>query len=31
MDAAKIMWLLYEHPEVQFEGLALRFMDLFFP
>ncbi len=28
MDAAKIMWLLYEHPEVQFEGLALRFMDI---
>lgn len=28
MDAAKIMWLLYEHPEVTFEGLALRFMDI---
>ena len=28
MDAAKIMWLLYEHPEVKFEGLALRFMDI---
>jgi acetaldehyde dehydrogenase/alcohol dehydrogenase len=28
MDAAKIMWLLYEHPEVQFDGLALRFMDI---
>ena len=28
MDAAKIMWLLYEHPEVEFEGLALRFMDI---
>ena len=28
MDAAKIMWLLYEHPEVSFEGLALRFMDI---
>ncbi len=28
MDAAKIIWLLYEHPEVQFEGLALRFMDI---
>ncbi|MFA6775254.1 MAG: bifunctional acetaldehyde-CoA/alcohol dehydrogenase [Sphaerochaetaceae bacterium] len=28
MDAAKILWLLYEHPEVSFEGLALRFMDI---
>lgn len=28
MDAAKIMWLLYEHPEVSFEGLAMRFMDI---
>lgn len=28
MDAAKIMWLLYEHPDVKFEGLALRFMDI---
>ena len=28
MDAAKIIWLLYEHPEVKFEGLALRFMDI---
>ena len=28
MDAAKIIWLLYEHPEVSFEGLALRFMDI---
>jgi len=28
MDAAKIMWLLYEHPEVKFEGLAMRFMDI---
>ncbi len=28
MDAAKIMWLLYEHPEVHFEGLAMRFMDI---
>jgi acetaldehyde dehydrogenase/alcohol dehydrogenase len=28
MDAAKIMWLLYEHPEVTFEDLALRFMDI---
>lgn len=28
MDAAKIMWVLYEHPEVDFLDLALRFMDI---
>lgn len=28
MDAAKIMWVLYEHPETKFEDLALRFMDI---
>ena len=28
MDAAKIMWVLYEHPSVRFEELALRFMDI---
>jgi acetaldehyde dehydrogenase/alcohol dehydrogenase len=28
MDAAKIMWLMYEHPETDFEGLATRFMDI---
>lgn len=28
MDAAKIMWLMYEYPEVKFEDLALRFMDI---
>ncbi len=28
MDCAKIMWLLYEHPDVKFEDLALRFMDI---
>lgn len=28
MDAAKIMWVLYEHPEVHFADLALRFMDI---
>ncbi|MDD3119049.1 MAG: bifunctional acetaldehyde-CoA/alcohol dehydrogenase, partial [Victivallales bacterium] len=28
MDAAKIMWLLYEHPEVKFEDVAMRFMDI---
>jgi len=26
MDAAKIMWLLYEHPEIEFESLAMRFL-----
>ncbi len=28
MDAAKIMWVMYEHPEVEFEDLAMRFMDI---
>ena len=28
MDAAKIMWTLYEHPDVAFEDLAMRFMDI---
>jgi acetaldehyde dehydrogenase/alcohol dehydrogenase len=28
MDAAKIMWTMYEHPEVRFEDLAMRFMDI---
>ena len=28
MDAAKIMWLLYEHPEADFADLAMRFMDI---
>ncbi len=28
MDAAKIMWVLYEHPEAKFEDLAMRFMDI---
>jgi len=28
MDAAKIMWLMYENPDSEFEGLALRFMDI---
>jgi len=28
MDAAKIMWLLYEHPEVDFFDMAMRFMDI---
>lgn len=28
MDAAKIMWVMYEHPNVDFADLALRFMDI---
>ncbi|MFJ5359785.1 bifunctional acetaldehyde-CoA/alcohol dehydrogenase [Pectobacterium sp. CHL-2024] len=28
MDAAKIMWVMYEHPTTHFEELALRFMDI---
>ena len=28
MDAAKLMWVMYEHPDVSFEELALRFMDI---
>jgi alcohol dehydrogenase, iron-dependent len=28
MDAAKIMWVLYEHPEVDFLDMAMRFMDI---
>ncbi|MDI2091499.1 bifunctional acetaldehyde-CoA/alcohol dehydrogenase [Commensalibacter oyaizuii] len=28
MDAAKLMWVLYEHPETNFEDLSLRFMDI---
>jgi acetaldehyde dehydrogenase/alcohol dehydrogenase len=28
MDAAKIAWVLYEHPDVDFHSLALRFMDI---
>jgi len=28
MDAAKIMWLRYEQPEMQFEDMAMRFMDI---
>jgi len=28
MDAAKIMWVMYEHPQVRFEDLAMRFMDI---
>lgn len=28
MDAAKIMWVLYEHPEADFEDMAADFMDI---
>ncbi|MDD5946369.1 MAG: bifunctional acetaldehyde-CoA/alcohol dehydrogenase [Oscillospiraceae bacterium] len=28
MDAAKIMWVLYEHPDVDFMDMAMRFMDI---
>ena len=28
MDAAKIMWVMYEHPEVDFLDMAMRFMDI---
>ena len=28
MDAAKIMWVLYEHPEVSFQDMAMRFQDI---
>ncbi|WP_419040407.1 iron-containing alcohol dehydrogenase, partial [Parolsenella catena] len=28
MDAGKIMWVLYEHPEANFEDMAMDFMDI---
>ena len=28
MDAAKIMWVMYEHPEVDFLDMAMRFVDI---
>lgn len=28
MDAAKIIWLMYEQPQLKFEDLAMRFMDI---
>ena len=28
MDAAKIMWVMYEHPECDFMDMAMRFMDI---
>ena len=28
MDAGKIMWVLYEHPEADFMDMAMRFIDI---
>jgi acetaldehyde dehydrogenase/alcohol dehydrogenase len=28
MDAAKIVWLMYEHPETDFDRLSMRFLDI---
>ena len=28
MDAGKIMWMMYEHPEAKFEDMAMDFMDI---
>ena len=28
MDAGKIMWVMYEHPEVDFQDMAMRFVDI---
>jgi acetaldehyde dehydrogenase/alcohol dehydrogenase len=28
IDAAKIMWVMYEHPNIKFEDLTMRFMDI---
>ncbi len=28
MDAAKIMWVLYEHPDADFQDMAMRFCDI---
>ena len=28
MDAGKIMWMMYEHPECNFEDMAMDFMDI---
>lgn len=28
MDAAKVIWMLYEYPEISFDGIATRFMDI---
>ena len=28
MDAGKIMWVMYEHPDANFEDMAMDFMDI---
>ncbi len=28
MDVAKVIWLMYEHPEVNFEDISMRFLDI---
>ena len=28
IDAAKMVWMMYEHPELKFEDMAMRFMDI---
>jgi len=28
MDAAKVMWVMYEHPDTDFHDMAMRFMDI---
>ena len=28
MDAGKIMWVLYEHPDADFQDMAMRFVDI---
>ncbi len=28
MDAAKVVWLMYEHPETNFEDISMRFLDI---
>ena len=28
IDEAKMVWLMYEHPETSFEGISMRFMDI---
>lgn len=28
MDVAKIIWLMYEHPETNFEDISMRFLDI---
>ena len=28
MDAAKIMWVMYEHPDADFQSMSMDFMDI---